>query len=317
MDEVVEIGADGSLRGFFRIAGKGLILIRPAKGPLGIPEQKAYVEIGRHLRQKGVSVPEIKAFHEETGEIWVEDVGDTSLFDIARQGGSHGTPDNSVAILYKLAVREAVTLGIEGRKGFNTAWCHDSPFYDGLFAAKREALYFTRFFLGRYAERPRDDALEGELIKFAKTIDEFRLEFVIHRDYQSRNLLITGSSLYVIDFQGAMIGPLFYDLAALLHDPYVVLDDGLKKRLFELYLEEIRARGVELDREKAEFQYMVLAFFRMLQVLGAYSFLTLERKRPFFQRFIPVALDRLETLLTDDMFRGLPTLKRVLASLKR
>lgn len=114
-----------------------------------------------------------------------------------------------------------------------------------------------------------------------------------------------------------MVGPLFYDLAALLNDPYVNLEDGLKKRLFELYLQELRARGVHLDLEGAETQFKTVSLFRLLQVLGAFAFLTMERNRPFFKQFIPVAVERLRALLIDDAFLGLPTLKSSLNRLGR
>ena len=197
-------------------------------------------------------------------------------------------------------------------EGFDPTWCHDTPYYDGLFAAKREALYFTRFFLKRYKGMEIEYELENELIGFATNIDKFPMGFLLHRDFQSRNLFIKEGKVYVIDFQGAMLGPLFYDLAALLHDPYVDIENELKKELFELYVNHLRDEGVKQEMKDAERQFKILSLFRLLQALGAYSFLTIERKRPFFERFIPVALERLKALLVDEIFLPLPRLKHLL-----
>ena len=47
-----------------------------------------------------------------------------------------------------------------------------------------------------------------------------------HRDYHSRNLMLHGGALYIIDFQDARIGPDTYDLVSLLRDSYVDLPDA-------------------------------------------------------------------------------------------
>ncbi len=312
-EELEEIGADGSLRRFYRWGKKGLILIVPQRGPMGLPEQKAYVAIGRHLSKKGVAVPRIRGFDETTGLILVEDLGEESLFELVKRNATSNS--QPIRAYYEDAVRTLVTLNLEGREGFDPTWCHDTPYYDGHFAAKREALYFSRFFLKRFIGMDVDPGLEDELIGFAHAIDSFPTRFLLHRDFQSRNLFIKDEKVYVIDFQGAMLGPLFYDLAALLYDPYVDLEDALKKDLFELYVRLLRDRGMDREIMDAELQFKTISLFRLLQVLGAYSFLSIERKRPFFKKFIPVALERLKDLLIDETFLKLPRLKHYLSTL--
>ena len=54
--------------------------------------------------------------------------------------------------------------------------------------------------------------------------------------FQSRNIMIRNDEPFIIDFQSARIGPLQYDLASLLIDPYVNLSDEIQKTLFEIYL---------------------------------------------------------------------------------
>ncbi len=51
-----------------------------------------------------------------------------------------------------------------------------------------------------------------------------------HRDYHSRNLILCGDELAVIDHQDARMGPRCYDLASLLNDSYVSLPSGLDRR---------------------------------------------------------------------------------------
>ena len=69
---------------------------------------------------------------------------------------------------------------------------------------------------------------------------EARLENIkIHRDFQSRNIMILGDRHYLIDFQGARKGPIQYDLASLLIDPYVELPDTIQTILRDYCMEAL------------------------------------------------------------------------------
>ena len=49
---------------------------------------------------------------------------------------------------------------------------------------------------------------------------------LVHRDFQSQNIIIRNGHAYLIDFQGMRPGLSEYDLASLLFDPYVGLSEG-------------------------------------------------------------------------------------------
>ncbi len=57
-----------------------------------------------------------------------------------------------------------------------------------------------------------------------------------HRDYHSRNLMLHGGHLYIIDFQDARMGPDTYDLASLLRDSYVDISDRELDELMAYFL---------------------------------------------------------------------------------
>src|SRR5262249_56203609 len=69
--------------------------------------------------------------------------------------------------------------------------------------------------------------------EWASIVEELAAEprVLCHRDYHSRNLMLSEGSLYIIDFQDARMGPDTYDLASLLRDSYM---DITERELDEL-----------------------------------------------------------------------------------
>ena len=90
----------------------------------------------------------------------------------------------------------------------------------------------------------------------------------------------------LLDFQGGRLGPLQYDLASLLLDPYVELEQGVQEELFAYYLARIQER-IPLDAAAFREQYAFVALHRALQIIGAFAFLTRERGLTFFQSIHP------------------------------
>ena len=71
-----------------------------------------------------------------------------------------------------------------------------------------------------------------------------------HRDFHSRNLMVDDERLGVIDFQDALMGPVTYDLASLLRDSYIALDESLVDRLLAYYQEKM-CQALPLSRHTA------------------------------------------------------------------
>ena len=163
---------------------------------------------------------------------------------------------------------------------------------------ERELRYFYQSFLR--------DAL-GLKIPWGQVEEEFSLlagragrveerSFFLHRDFQSRNLMVKEGRLYVIDFQGSRKGPSQYDLAALLLDPYVQLPEPFAERLRLAHAERLRdATGIPV----ADFLegYEQVALCRNLQIVAAYSFLTRVKGRRHFAGYLVPAYRTLQQML--------------------
>jgi hypothetical protein len=201
-----------------------------------------------------------------------------------------------VATLYREALAVLLRLQIDGAAGFDPRRTHNPPRYDVALMREWESGYFVRDLLVRHLGVDVPPGLDGELVRLADRAAAAGAPYLLHRDYQSQNLKIHLGRICVIDFQGARLGPPQYDLASLLLDPYADLPADLRRELRDHYLELYTARTHE-DRGLFLERYPLVAAHRLMQALGAYAFLGLQRGKPAFLAHIPVALRLLgETL---------------------
>lgn len=118
----------------------------------------------------------------------------------------------------------------------------------------------------------------------------------MHRDFQSRNIMVCSGTPYFIDFQGGRMGPLQYDLASLLIDPYAALSQEMQDLLLEYYMMEL-SRYQYLDTDRFYKGYTCCALTRNLQILGAFGHLSKNRGKTIFETYIPPALESLSNNL--------------------
>jgi aminoglycoside/choline kinase family phosphotransferase len=121
--------------------------------------------------------------------------------------------------------------------------------------------------------------------------------------------MISDGKIRIIDFQGARLGPLGYDLASLLIDPYAGLPEQVQHELIEHYLEHLCKYG--LDDRAFMRGYPYLALQRNLQILGAYSFLGFQKNKKFFRQFIRPATFSLQQRLTQPEAKDYPLLRKL------
>ncbi len=305
----IPISADGSDRTFYRIIyeQQPAILVRPGPGSQGFREARSYFLIGTHLKRCGVRVPDILDYNEETGNIVVEDLGDCHLWSTLQDSDVSG-----VMGLYRTAVRTLAEMQVFGSRGFDRTWCFDTPFYDAELAYEREARYFTGWFIQRYLARSVSSDLDRELRDLCVKVDDLPGgRFFLHRDFQSRNLMLYRGDLWIIDFQGGRLGPLTYDLASLLLDPYVDIDISLWPDLIGFYHADLAGLGLAIELEDLMTSFRLLCLLRTFQVLGAYSFLQIQKGRSFFRPYIAPAFNRLRHLAGEKDFKHMKELRKL------
>ena len=294
--EIQTLAGDGSTRIFWRIipdnpSGPSFVVMEntPDDDFAG-RENLAYLRIGKHLKEKGLPAAEIHSCDLERGWFVLEDFGDISLQDAVSQ---HDHPVD----LYKRVVEILFQLQIEGAEGFKGTWTCQTETYDQSVMRQYESDYFREAYLVNYLKLNRDwSTLNRTFDYLAEKAGRAEGGFFLHRDFQSRNIMIADEKIGIIDWQGGRLGPLAYDLASLIIDPYVALRSIQRDRIYQHYLQllgDYRAGWV--DAFEATFPF--LAIQRNLQILGAFSFLTRVRGKTSFEVYIDPALESLHQLL--------------------
>lgn len=289
---------DGSLRRFCRLIREdGVRAVAAAPPPddaPGLREARAGWQIGRHLFASGAPVPEPLAYDEASGLLVCEDLGDVRLHDVVLK---HGADSAEIAALYQQTVAELANMQVRGREQFDPAWCWDTPRYDRRVMLERESGYFLHALCRDLLRLELDEAaLAQEFSALADKAAQADASFFLHRDFQSRNIMVQQGRVRFIDYQAGRLGPLAYDLASLLIDPYAALPQDMQDALIEQYLDALTAL-IPYSREQFRQEYLLLAVQRNLQILGAFAFLSSQRERPFFAQYIPPALHSLRSLL--------------------
>ena len=287
---ITPIEKGGSERRFYRVrtGQRSLILVKYNDQR---EENRHYVRIAEVMDALGVRSPKVYFHDDKEGLIWMEDLGEHDLWSYRHEPWPvrRGYYQSALEEVYRLHAR-----GWEGLARF--PFTLQSEFNAALY--RWEQRYFFENCLGRYFEHLQDPA-RAERIAHLPVWDAIATRLaawpriLVHRDFQSQNILIHDGHAHLIDFQGMRPGLAHYDLASLLYDPYVHLEPAERGELLNFYLD--LGRRHDLGRNRAEFDeiYRLCAVQRLMQALGAYGFLGLVKGKPEFLAHIPVALGSL------------------------
>jgi aminoglycoside/choline kinase family phosphotransferase len=293
--EIRPIEKGGSDRKFYRIhcgadpAAAGLILV---KYNLEREENRHYVQIANFLNAHGIRVPKIYFHDPAEGLIWIEDLGERDLHSyqhdswLVRRAFYESALDQIVK-LHSLPESVCVEMKEHLPAEFNAA------------LYRWEQKYFFQNCLGRYfsvseSKRKELAALPG-LREIAKHLASLP-RVLVHRDFQSQNIIIQNGQAHLIDFQGMRPGLAEYDLASFLYDPYVELAETERAELLTYYRGRQLENGITVDGD-FDLKLRLCAMQRLMQALGAYGFLGLVKGQKHFLQYIPNALRSLRTVV--------------------
>lgn len=288
--EPIEKG--GSDRRFFRIraaGGDSLIAVSYSEKR---EENRHYVDIGRFLDACGVRVPKVFLHDAGRGLIFMEDLGEVDLWQWREAPWEVRRP------LYESALGQVARMHGEATRRFEGSGLNlQREFGEQLYLWEQE--YFTEHCLQGVFHLPVADArslvASTSIPAQARTLATLP-RVLVHRDFQSQNILIRRQEACLIDFQGMRPGLPHYDVASLLYDPYVSLDHSERCQLLDAYLVKAAQEGIETGVDFGRVLDQCAAQ-RLMQAMGAYGFLGLHAGKPHFLGHIPAGQRALRTVL--------------------
>ena len=302
------IAGGGSNREFFRLEGpsRAVVVLHQSDGG---PEIDSYVAIARLLARHGVGAPEIYAVDRKQGIILMEDLGDVHLEDALRTASRA-----EASSLYSRVLDILVDL----ETTVTDSLARENPIVDRIFDEKTllgETEYFRREFIEGFCPIPVPGSWEEERRFLATALARERRVFM-HRDFQSRNIMLRDGRLRIVDFQTAHRGPGLYDAASLLKDAYHPVNALERRTLLEAFHGKLRARGAPEERSFKEFHeaFTLAGVQRNLQALAAFVKLGARMGKPRFLDSIPSGIDLLEEGVRES--RVLPGIAAMVAAIR-
>jgi aminoglycoside/choline kinase family phosphotransferase len=216
--------------------------------------------------------------------------------------------------LYRRVIDLWLAMAIEGMHTFDPNWTYQTPRFDGQVVLENECRYFVDAFVrGHLGLDVPFEALAEEFQQLADHISQIATTGFMHRDLQSRNIMVGEKDIRFIDFQGGRVGPLQYDLASLLIDPYVALGPNLQDDLVGYCAAALRRYKIDSSGFRKGYAYCALS--RNLQILGAFAFLGNTKGKTQFLDHVPVAVNQLNRTLAGFEEEDWPRLKQLAGTL--
>ena len=305
--KVAPLSPDGSDRIYYRITAPGMtpFIATDAGGcgqknkHSGLSQNNSFRLIQQHLEQ--LNFPAAKYLYRDAygDDLYLlQDLGDTTLYHFVKKEGWNG----KTIALYENVLSLLLRLQLEAAPTFDPNWAYAGGFYDYDLIVAGELNYFLKAFVTGYCriKLTSDECLQlqAEFKLLAESAMQAPADFFLYRDFQSKNLMLHQDKIFLIDFQGARLGPVYYDLAALINDPYTEIPLPLREELKNFYFDKLKetANRKPPGPENFNFYFTLFSLIRTLQTLGAFGYLSGCGKKHFAQ-YIKPALANLDYYL--------------------
>ena len=201
--------ADASFRSYWRATSRGKSFV-VMNAPPDKEDVGPWLDVARRLRDARVNAPQVFAQDPVDGFVLMADLGNRLYLPELTDATADGLYGAALDALLAMQTR-ADASGL--------------PLYDDARLRTEMELLPTWFLQRHLGVQPGCTGWELIEAAFRVLVDNAleQPQVFVHRDYHSRNLLITPppETPGVVDFQDAVLGPVTYDLVSLLRDCYI------------------------------------------------------------------------------------------------
>ncbi len=310
LSEQTELPTSGSHRRYFRLKGGNISVV----GVLGtsLEENRAFISLSRHFKEKGLNVPTVLAVAEDEMSYIQEDLGEKMLFDLISQGRDSGFYNSYESGLLCRTIEALPKIQFKGAEGLDWSVCYPQKEFDARMV-DFDLNYFKYCFLKATGLEFNEIQLQDDFERLKADLLQDPDNTFLYRDFQARNVIIRDGEPFFIDYQGGRRGPIYYDVASFIWQARSRYPEDLKQELIRTYLRSLRT-FIQVDEDRFRERLRLFVLFRTLQVLGAYGFRGYFEKKPHFLSSVPYALDNLKVLLQTP-FSDYPYLNSLLGKL--
>jgi aminoglycoside/choline kinase family phosphotransferase len=275
--------ADASFRRYFRVFIDDRTFV-VMDAPPQHEDCRPFLQVADILSTTGVHVPNILAQNLEHGFLLLSDLGNTTFLQAL-------TSDTArVDQLYADAIDALIQMQLSQRT-------EGLPDYDETLLL-RELNLFPDWYIAKHLGKALSDQQTVMLSTIFARILANNLaqpKVLVHRDYHSRNLMVSTPNPGIIDFQDAVVGPVTYDLVSLFKDAYIYWDEERVLDWVIRYWEKARKAGLPLSADFAEFyrDFEWMGVQRHLKILGIFARLNYRDGKATYLDDMPLVMNYL------------------------
>ena len=276
--------ADASFRRYFRIDGNDGQTYIVMDAPQPAEDVRPFIHVAELFAQINLTVPKVLAQDVDQGLLLLTDWGTQMYFDALKDAEAN----DATHALYMDAIDSLVQMQSHSQ-------AEVLPEYDRAFLL-RELMIFPEWYINTHLGVTLDAEQNASLLK---VFDALLANIVaqpqvyVHRDYHSRNLMVMKqNNPGILDFQGALYGPITYDLVSLLRDAYLQWDEEKVLDWAIRYWEKARRAGLpvtpDFDQFYRDFEFMGLQ--RHIKILGIFARLAHRDGKQAYLKDIPLVM---------------------------
>jgi len=272
---------DASFRRYFRVKFEDHSLIA-MDAPPSHEDCQPFIKVSELFYAAGAHVPRVLARNLEQGFLLLDDLGTTTYLQVLQDGNANSLYLDAIESLIKIQLASCAAV---------------LPDYDETLLL-REMHLFPDWYVAKHLRLDLSTPQAKVLNSVFKRILQNNLaqpRVYVHRDYHSRNLMLSDPNPGILDFQDAVYGPITYDVVSLFKDAYICWDEERILDWVARYWECAKKAGLPAAADFAEFyrDFEWMGVQRHLKVLGIFARLYYRDGKDAYLKNLPLVMQYL------------------------
>ncbi len=307
---VLPLAGDASSRRYYRVVSEEQSWVLMQWDPFSEPEKFPFLSVQSFFDKNGIRVPQVLGFSEKEGLFLLEDLGDLTL---ERRFWEFQNQENALPF-YEKTLDQLIKIHSLSFENRNQGQCTAFEIEFSVEKLLWELNYAKKHLLQGVLKLNLSPLVETELEKeFTEICTRLYQspQVICHRDFHSRNVMISYNEFAIIDFQDARLGPPVYDLVSLFYDSYVELNDQSIGHLMNYYKTNFPYFSkFKLSESQWQELFDLQSIQRCFKACGSFASFKMTRDDNRYLHYIKPTTERVLTKL--NLFPEMKTLKTIL-----